>query len=313
MKLFQIETWARRVIDRVEKNQPNEDFQVELKAEWPEADRKTARRIAAHANTARGEPILWLIGVDQKSNSVTGVEQRDIAKWYQQIQAEFDEHMAPSLRDLNLEYNGKTIVALLLETERFPYVVKSKDDFLEVPWRDGTRTRSAKRSDLIKLLIPIENQPSIEVLSAGIKLLYYPNERPHYHLATHICVYIEPSGENPITIPFHRCEKTVIFTAMGSEQEVRLEQLRFSVDEKSPTIDITDNEVLVHGAGKVCLYAFANLEDVKLLEDPKIKVTTNLSRSIQPMVINVENLVRHKETEDGHLINEWRLGNALPS
>jgi hypothetical protein len=38
-----------------------EDDRVELKAEWPPAEHKTARQIAGHANASGGEPLLWII------------------------------------------------------------------------------------------------------------------------------------------------------------------------------------------------------------------------------------------------------------
>lgn len=122
MNAFQIESWAIQVVERVEAGQPDEDFQVELKSEWPSPE-KAARRLAAHANTARGEPILWLIGVDQKARTVTGANHMELSKWFEQVKAQFDERLAPSLKDLNIPYNGKTVVALLFDTERFPFVV----------------------------------------------------------------------------------------------------------------------------------------------------------------------------------------------
>ena len=63
MRRHEIEDWALRIIEQVESGQPNEDYRVELKAQWPDT-REAARRIAGHANAAHGEPILWLIGVD---------------------------------------------------------------------------------------------------------------------------------------------------------------------------------------------------------------------------------------------------------
>ena len=69
MRNHEIEAWALGIIDRVIQKQPIEDDRVELKAEWPDA-LKAARRIAGHANAARGEPILWLIGVDEKAGAI---------------------------------------------------------------------------------------------------------------------------------------------------------------------------------------------------------------------------------------------------
>lgn len=99
MNSLQIESWALRVIDCVNASQSNEDFRVELKRELPEPN-KIARRIAGHANAARGEPILWLIGVDQK-DGVVGADDKDLANWYPAVKSQFDE-IAPALTDLNV-------------------------------------------------------------------------------------------------------------------------------------------------------------------------------------------------------------------
>lgn len=173
MHLRQIESWAVRVIDCVKNGQPNEDFLVELKREWiPEV--KAARRIAGHANSARGENILWLMGVDEKQG-VIGVNAANLANWHLAVESFFDE-LAPKILPLNISIDGKTIVALLFETDRAPYVVKNpvygrfKGDLaeFEVPWREGTRIKTARRSDLIRLLAPLELLPEIEILDVGL-------------------------------------------------------------------------------------------------------------------------------------------------
>jgi hypothetical protein len=53
MRPPEIEAWALDVIRRVSSGQPHEDFRVELKADWITTE-KAARRLAGHANAARG-------------------------------------------------------------------------------------------------------------------------------------------------------------------------------------------------------------------------------------------------------------------
>ena len=77
IRAHEIENWVLEIIEQVESGQPNEDYRVELKAEWPDA-KKAARRIAGHANAAHGEPILWVIGVDEKKGAV-GVNNEELA------------------------------------------------------------------------------------------------------------------------------------------------------------------------------------------------------------------------------------------
>jgi hypothetical protein len=164
----EIEAWALRAIERVEKHQPVEDDGVELKAGWIDPG-KTARRIAGHANQRRGEPILWVIGVDEKQGTVPGASPNDMANWWPQVSSQF-QGPTPRLQHVVVSWKGTTTVALYFQTDQVPYVVKNpaygatKGDpvELEVPWRDGTRIRSADHSDLILLLSPLQN-PALKI------------------------------------------------------------------------------------------------------------------------------------------------------
>ncbi len=98
MKLFEIEAWALRIIDRIRLGQPIEDSRVEIKSEWPEY-RKAARLIAGHANASGGEPILWLIGVDQQ-RGIRGADNLELANWYPQVVSQFDGQ-APAMTNIN--------------------------------------------------------------------------------------------------------------------------------------------------------------------------------------------------------------------
>src|SRR5947209_2950539 len=126
----QIEMRAIEIIDRAIAKQHVEDSHVELKSQWPEVfpvskARETTRQIAGHANAARGEPILWLIGVDEKQAKVTGADPQELANWLATIKAQFDG-VAPSLTDVNVPYDkGQTVVALHFETDQSPYVVRN--------------------------------------------------------------------------------------------------------------------------------------------------------------------------------------------
>ena len=115
--LARIESWALNVIDRVRLGQKVEDSRVELKREWPIAD-KGARRIAAHANAALGSEILWIIGLDEVSG-IVGVNP-EISDWWRTIQSQFDG-IAPSLIDLSIDADGMTLWALSFDTSRAPY------------------------------------------------------------------------------------------------------------------------------------------------------------------------------------------------
>lgn len=159
MRNTDIERWALQVIDRVDHQQPIEDSRVELKGEWPADLWRAARRIAGHANAARGEPILWLIGVDE-TIGVRGAVHADFAHWIAPILAYFDQ-LPPTYFDLNVPTPAnQTVVAVVFETDRAPYVVKNhhfgtrNNDPIafEVPYRRGTDTRTATRAEMLLML-----------------------------------------------------------------------------------------------------------------------------------------------------------------
>ena len=281
MKAHEIENWVLKIIQQVKSGQPNEDHQVELKAEWPNA-KKAARRIAGHANAAHGEPILWVIGVDEEEG-VVGVDNEELADWFTQVKAEFNELAPQILRDLNVPVKGKTVVALLFDTGHPPYLVKNPaygqphggPVQLEVPWREASSTRSASRSDLLTILSPIQKNPSFEILDAWLKV--YP-ERADYHPDGPIYrddsknltwkldmdFYVAPRTDARVVIPFHRCSASfeipghiprTQFKSIVMEPLSRLSHRGGSVTMRidSVTIENTKYEVLINGPGKIVL------------------------------------------------------------
>src|SRR5262249_34476070 len=102
-------------------------------------------------------------------------------------------------------------------TDRSPYVVKnalhgqaggaSGPISLEVPWRHGTKVRSATRADLLRLMIPITKMPDVEWLDANLSVgEVLPQEggaRLPWHLNVH--AYVAPQSGYETVIAAHRC------------------------------------------------------------------------------------------------------------
>ena len=171
MRDIELETWVVGILDRAKAGQPNEDFKIEFKAEWPEEHHRAARRLAGHANAARGDRVLWLIGVDDKG-VVTGAKHEEFTAWWSKVQARFDE-VAPTLvRDMNVAFDGHTVVALLFDTDRAPFVVNADQQQgaiqREIPWREGTKVLTARRQDVIRLLVPLVRLPEVEVIEVSL-------------------------------------------------------------------------------------------------------------------------------------------------
>ena len=270
MRAHEVESWALSIIERVQSGHPTEDSRVELKSSWIPPE-KAARRIAGHANAARGEHILWLIGVDEKSG-VVGAGYEELADWYQAVTSQFDG-LAPQLSHYNIPVDGKTVAALLFETNGAPFVVKNSAHgkagggpvSLEVPWREGTGTRSAHRAELLKLLSPLQAVPSFEV--RGAKLTARRGSSPESTDASspgiqwslRLRLYAETTSEDLVVIPFHRCRAE--FQVPGTIELTKFASVRLSPPVTgspgagrkvlSETIRGTRSEVLIAGAGEL--------------------------------------------------------------
>ena len=266
MQPHEIENWALQIVDRVSNNQPLEDSRVELKAEWIDPI-KAARRIAGHANAARGASILWLIGIDETSG-IVGASPKELANWFAQIQAQFNG-LAPQLTDVVVPVGTDMIVALFFETIRRPFLVKNPvygqkgggAVALEVPWREGTKTKSATRDELIRLLSPLQALPKFEVLSAVLFCREVRNENNDWWYLR-VDLYVEAHAGQTIVIPFHRC--TASITISEFDFKITLNSIHFAPPymhgmgqskKLSKTIDSTQAEVLIDGPGKVTLTA----------------------------------------------------------
>lgn len=171
----QIEAWALDVVERVRRHELIEDSRVEAKARFIDPA-KAARRLAGHANASGGVPVLWLFGLDE-TEGVVPLDPIDYAAWWESVQAEFDE-VSPDETAIIVPTEEGPVVAVLFRTERAPFIVRNplygnaKGEVVgwEVPWRDGTRVRTARRWDLIRLLSPLATMP--EVLVFGGFLTY---------------------------------------------------------------------------------------------------------------------------------------------
>ena len=123
MRPSEIENWTLKKIEQLKAGEQIEESRVELKAIWINPQ-EAARKIAGHANAARGEEILWVIGIDENSHKIVGAKKEELAVWWEQVKSEFDG-VVPSMTDINVVTNGTTIVSLLFEKDRAPFVVKN--------------------------------------------------------------------------------------------------------------------------------------------------------------------------------------------
>lgn len=320
MRLNDIENWGLNIIERVESKQPIEDLRVELKSKWPKDISKTARQLAGHANAAHGESILWLIGIDEKSG-VTGANYEEISNWKQSVESKFDG-LSPTLTHINIPYKGKTVVALFFETERRPFLVKNPEGgaiSLEVPWRDAGSTRTANRTDLLKMLSPIYQTPLFEVIQGQLVI----SEEKQNGYGGIICrgglsidVYITPQNNNRIIIPCHQCRAKLKFVDSGLILDI--EELFFSYSgtsfwvgdrtSVSSTIICTPTEIVIDGPGMAKIQT-ANpslTEQQKSLAHGNVEIELKMRTAGGEQPISVTSNFKQVEKPEGAL-GAWIL------
>jgi hypothetical protein len=327
MRLSDIEAWVLGVADQQKCKQPCEDSRVEIKAKWPDPQ-KAARQIAGHGNAARGENILWIIGIDE-SEGIIGADNTEVANWLPTVKGCFDG-VFPELVDLNVRVDEKMVVALVFSTDRAPFVVKNnafgKPDSgpveLEVPWREGRRTRSARREDLVRLLVPISRQPSVEVLGATVTVTEPSRESSpsscNWNANLHL--YIAPSDQNRLVIPFHKCQ---IVVAVGEERtsidkEIRITPPLYFRGRHSPgsifepdsiTISSTNSEVIIDGPGRLHVTTYLKAPRPKAITAPEVMLSLRMCpvRAEKPLVIET-NLRRVEQSGTEKFMAKWECG-----
>ncbi|PWB82059.1 MAG: hypothetical protein C3F08_00595 [Candidatus Methylomirabilota bacterium] len=265
-----MESWVLRAVDQVTRNSHCEDSLVELKSAWPKPA-AAARQIAAHANAARGAQILWIIGVDEVSG-VSGADANELADWFSAVRSHFN-HVYPELQDINVRIGDHTVVALLFQTDRAPFLVKNPvfgtagggSVEWEVPWRESRKTRTANREDIIRLIGPLVRLPELEWLqcSVSVHVEKSAEEASHQKWYLYGSLYVVPSGPEPLVIPFHRCGVTVTLAngqVLDDWADFKLSpphRMHFSrgpgisssVD--SMTVESSSSEVIITGPGRV--------------------------------------------------------------
>jgi len=281
----QIEAWALEIAERVKADTRVEDSLVELKANWPDPE-KAARRIAGHANAARGESILWIIGLDE-SKGVCDFDDSEIADWWAKVQTCFDG-LVPGLTDIVTKTPDGPIQLLYFDTSASPFVVKnlsygtkaSGPVEREVPWREGTSIRSVTREDLIRILVPLTLLPDIEFLEGHVEVeskepfntsygdTAAPSQaEPHLEWRVHITMYVTPKKNDRIVLPVHRTKLTLrIISDKDKVSELMASNIRYQSPSlwlgargsrsDSVSIESTNSEAVIHLPGK--LYVNAN-------------------------------------------------------
>jgi hypothetical protein len=280
MRKSEVDYWVLQVADRVKAGQQVEDARVETKLDWPSPDHTTARQLAGLANAARGEPVLVLIGVDPRNQTIESADCKELANWWPAVSKWFNG-VAPDLEhDLVVPYGDKALVALVLDTRRAPFVVTVPSGGpidRDVPWREGTRTRSATREDLLRLLIPVSRAPNVEriwwqmerragYMNATVRALSVP------HLDLEVGIYVTPRSADIVVFPDHRSRGAIRWPG----GEALLTYFDFEVGERSQSMRNSGSDLTVTAPGFVVLRASAPFEG-ELAETMKLEFEVTLT------------------------------------
>ena len=219
MRVFEVEQWALRVVEAIRATGRVEDILVEVKAIAPDGN-AAARRLAGHANAVRGENILWVVGIEEKTGKFFPVTV-ETSSWYRQVRSHFESE-CPSLEiDRHVDCEGGRVWALYFNTSRWPFVVRN-DRYnrenggavqWEVPIRVGTEVQSARRIDLVRLLDNVARTPTFERLGADVEAR--PESEGRVRVGVRVLVFCASQDERPVSIPFYKCSGRLV---VGDEE-----------------------------------------------------------------------------------------------
>jgi hypothetical protein len=178
-------------------------------------------QLAGSLNRAGGDPVIYIIGIDEKTGDIQDVSDTDVLTWWGQITPKFDQTPPEMVRHISVPVgaDGEHVVAVAFASDRAPYVVKtgSANPSLEVPTREGTGTRSARRDELLRLLIPTVSVPHAVVLEAELYIeehfptegllpyagLIQPTPKREFYTYGSFRVFIEHNEKELVNLPAH--------------------------------------------------------------------------------------------------------------
>lgn len=255
-----LETLVATAVERVLNGGKTEDSRMELKSAWPTDPQRAARQLAGFINAANSPWVTWIVGVDEEGHRLTGPRPEELANWWPRVASRFEGLAPDAAQNLTIPVGSGAVMALFFETSRRPFVIKLSNlpADSEVPWREGNQTRSARRLDLLKMLVPKINAPEGEILGATLTGDFVGGE---FRGNISGAMYLDVPVGGSIVFPFHRCEVAVRI----GEQRISPTNFRFSTIQHGavfqrgaanlPTAAATDSEVIFPCSGRVAFAA----------------------------------------------------------
>jgi hypothetical protein len=319
MNKQQAEFLVVSAFERVLRGEKVEDSLIECKSSWP--DPSKARQLAGHANQARGEEIIWIIGIDEKASRLTSPDSPDLAARWSQIGSRFDDNVIPDMFDLRVQVNeSSALTALVFSTDRAPYVVKVGDAGgaveRDIPIRDGTRTRSAYRHEVVRLMHPSAVPPPAILVSAKLSGRVGMPNRPGVEFYLETGIYIDQRIDETVMLPLHLMK--ICISIPGGDEKISLEpSFVASPQGHNSGLGITRRQdgITIAGGATLSLPAHAFLNNAAYLDysDTKffeLEIALGVSGAARPILAGGRIEVRRFQSPSGPTANrfgEWYL------
>ncbi len=284
---------------------------------WPAPAPRAARRLAAHANAARGRDVLWLIGVGPDGRGPGG-DLRKFDDWLATLLPFFDG-LPPRITALKVPLSpaqgkrpAKSVVAVHVETSRVPFVIRpgARSKVLEVPWLDAETgaVRSAGRLELVKLLTSLQEVPQLEILEAD--LTFYKNPHSTYSKTTFRwtldgALYFVPHGDDRIIFPLHRCRANL--SGQDNGFAATAADCNFTADKNSPSVRLTESAILLEGLGRVFIYCSGSTNAPELPLQHSLSFVLDLLAAGSDRAATASTTMRPAQVTEGNQAGRWKL------
>ncbi len=275
---------------------------------WPKAA-LAARRLAAQANAARGNPLLWLVGIDVHGKR-RPADRKGFEKWQRALRLYFDG-LIPEMEALVVPAGGgKFVVAVGIETTRAPFVVRAgaKEEALEVPWhdREAGKIRSASRFDLVRMFTPLGELPHFEVLEAELTFFrnVIPRTKATYRWTLDAALYVVPRGDARIVVPLQRVRANV--EILGAGFASRGVDISLTPDKGSPGVRVTESALLIENLGRVFFYCVGSTEVPELPWNEPARFVAEISPAGAELSAVIAAELRPERTNADNQLARWR-------
>jgi hypothetical protein len=264
------DAWALEVLTHIASREAFETTHIELKSQVV-PPRNFAAQLGGLANAARWHPVLVLFGIDRRSSP--GIQTFEVGDWYASLRASFEYGHAPELAYSNFVlFKDKTVGVLLFNTDNPPYVIGGgkKGGPRDVPWRYGSNTGSAGRSELLQMLSQKIGEPEIEVFKVELKA-----SEPMNMLAR-LELFIYPAKDSELVIPFHRIMISASETPGDEEISFPTSVSLTPVNTHSSLSTLTDSAVVVPSPSRLQLVGFSLKGQRVSIDAPTIDVRVSI-------------------------------------